>query len=167
MSPETWKSVKRDLGINGGTSTLLKTRKLQITPTTVEIFLQDADYARTMEFAQVNGLRLLTCQEALVFLMENPQKLEKLKGSWFYIQGKGMPKGMSGNKNISKAGEIINCVKSDPEKTIGVAPGPNQLSLCIRSDYNTKMYNRRFSLDAAYEPSYECGAIVCVKDDSK
>ena len=120
-----------------------------------------ANYADSMALLQQNNLRALTYPEALVLIDRNPDLKEHLKDQWFYLEGKGILD-KSGCYAFDNLGNLSK-VKGDPEKTVYIYSGTNPLSLHVHTAGDARFYERRFSLDAYYDPQDVASVVVGVR----
>ncbi len=130
---------------------------------TTGVFLAhtEANQKASMALLKQNGFRALTYQEALVKIDQNPELKEQLKGKWFYLDGKGSA--LSGYYTFNGKGELTQG-KGDMEKTVCVWNGNQPLSLDVHSDYDARVSERRFYLDAYDSPDDAARVVVGVKD---
>ena len=98
---------------------------------TTQIFEKSANYKDSIAFLKSKGMRLLTYQEALVWLNKDSEAKSKLKGRWFYLAGNGTE--LSGFYTFDDKGELKQG-KGDMEKNVFVCDGNNPLSLNVHTD---------------------------------
>ncbi len=78
-------------------ASITKTQAQVVNAVIPQIVKQDGvnltgNHAKSIKILQDNGMRALTYQEALVWLMQNPEIKEQLKNKWFYLEGVGTDK---------------------------------------------------------------------------
>ena len=125
---------------------------------TPQIFEKSANYEDSIKFLKRNGMRLLSYQEALVWLDKDKKAKSKLKGKWFYLAGKGTE--LSGFYTFDDKGELKQG-KGDMEKNVYFWNGNNPLSLYVLA-YSLARYSLiwRFILYAVNDPSYVARVVV-------
>lgn len=125
----------------------------------VSIINKEANHADSMKIIEDADLRPMTVGEALLLIDKDPELKEKLKGKWFYLDGKGF-KEESGYYKFDSNGDLSKG-KGNPEQTLYAYSGSNPLSLLVRDgadvDYG------RFLLDASYDPSDVAPVVVGLK----
>ena len=126
---------------------------------TPQIFKKSANHEDSIAFLKSNGMRLLTYQEALVWLDKDSEAKSKLKGRWFYLAGKGTE--LSGFYTFDQNGTLTEGT-GDIEKTVYVYSGSNPLSLLVNTDDYSRNMERRFDLDAFSDPSDVARVVVGV-----
>lgn len=123
----------------------------------VSIINKKANHSDSIKILEDEGLRPMTYQEALVIINQDSKLKEKLKGNWFYLEGKGFKDGgyykFDSNGALSKG-------KGDPEQTVYAYSGPHPLSLYVGDDAGVVW---RFDLDASNDPSLVAPVVVGVK----
>ena len=124
---------------------------------TPQIYEKSANHKDSIAFLKSKGMRLLTYQEALVWLDKDSEAKSKLKGRWFYLEGKGTQ--LSGYYTFNDKGELKEG-KGEIEKTVYVYSGNNPLSLGVRTDNYTRDCGRRFDLVAYDVPSIVARVVV-------
>lgn len=88
----------------------------------LHVFKQNSNHVQSMQLLADNGLRPLTYQEALVYLMQYPEDKEKLKRKWFWLDGKGITE--IGLFSFNEKGELIELTgKETLEQKVRVWPG--------------------------------------------
>ena len=131
---------------------------------TPQIVEKSANHEDSIAFLKRKGMRLLTYQEALVWLDKDSEAKSKLKGKWFYLAGNGTE--LSGFYTFDDKGELKQG-KEDMEKNVYVWNGNNPLSLNVLTDNGTRYGGWRFLLVANDAPSCVARVVVGVKTSSK
>ena len=131
---------------------------------TPQIYEKSANHNDSIAFLKSKGMRLLSYQEALVWLDKDSEAKSKLKGRWFYLAGNGTE--LSGFYTFDDKGELKEG-KGELEKNVYVCDGNNPLSLGVHTDDFARDVGRRFALYAGYVPSYVARVVVGVKTSSK
>ncbi len=139
-------------------------KRRRMTDMDIKIINQEADYENTLSILKENKLRPLTYQEALVSIDKDLELKNKLKGKWFYLQGKGLDK--EGYHTFNNKGNLKEG-KGNMEETIYLWSGKNPLSFGVRSDYGALINGRRFGLSASNSPDSVAGVVVGVQAKPK
>jgi hypothetical protein len=116
-----------------------------------------------MGILEKNKMRPLTKEEALVWLTQNPEMKEQLKGRWFYLAEKdGIA--LDGLFTVNAKGELVKPTGNETlEQTVRVWSGKNPLCLLVYSDYGAADGGRRFVLDAYGDPRVVAPVVVGVE----
>ena len=107
-----------------------------------------------MKVLSDNGLRPLTYQEALVHLTQNPELKEQLKEKSFYLASNDEFRGRfraDDQYNIDDNGTLIRG-RGSPENTVYVYRGNGPLLFGVRSDFETRIHEKRFDIYADISP---------------
>ena len=131
---------------------------------TPQIYEKSANHNDSIAFLKSKGMRLLSYQEALVWLDKDSEAKSKLKGRWFYLAGNGTE--LSGYYTFDDKGKLTEG-KGEIEKTVYVWSGSNPLSLCVHADYYARYCEGRFVLDASDVPSFVARVVVGVSNTLK
>ena len=126
----------------------------------IEIINERADFKRSRIIALKHGLRLLSLKIALIEINKDKQLKQRLKGEWFYLDGKGSQ--LSGYYTFNDNGELTKG-KGDIEKTVYVWKGKQPLSLGVHSVYNARLNGWRFLLNAFNVPQVVASVVVGFK----
>ena len=103
---------------------------------------QIADHSESMKLLADNGLRPITYREALV---RAPELIEKLRGRWFWLDGKGIRE--DGTYAYDANGELAKPTgKETIKKKIHVFPGDQPLFLSVFANYTAEVISARFGL---------------------
>ena len=120
------------------------------------------DLEQSKKILKDHGMRLLTKEEALVWLAQHPEEKEKLKEKWFYLDGKGITE--NGLYSFNEKGELIGLTgKETVEQKVCVWSGKNPLHLSVYSDVGAAYYDWRFCLLASRSPQGVASAVVGVE----
>ncbi len=119
-----------------------------------------SDYNDSMALLRQNGLRPLAFREALVKIDQDPELKERLKGKWFYLEGKGTE--LSGYYTFDEKGELFRG-KGEIERTVYICDGPQPLSLVVLNGSYVRYDERRFGLDAYSGPDNIATAVVGIR----
>ena len=135
----------------------------EVSNTGVFIAKIEANHKDSMSILRQNGLRPLTCSEALVKIDQSPKLKEQLKGLWFYLDGKGSA--LSEFCTFNDKGELRQG-KGDIEKTVWVFYGDLPLKLYVPYiDNDARIIGRRFDLYANTYPNLVARVVVGVRPD--
>ncbi len=116
---------------------------------------------QSMKILADHDMRALTYQEALVWLTQNPEIKQQLKGKFFfYLEGVGIDK--NGLYTVDGKGELKSG-SGKLEETVRVWPGKNPLSLDVVSDGDARIVGGRFVLDGVSSPDGVAPVVVGVK----
>ncbi len=142
-----------------------KTQEQVVSAVIPQIIQQDGvnltgNDAQSMKILADHSMRPLTYQEALVWLMQNPEIKEQLKGKFFYLEGVGTDK--SGLYTVGGKGEL-KPGSGEFEETVLVWSGKNPLSLGVCSGDRARVGGRRFDLIGDGSPDGVAPVVVGVK----
>ncbi len=157
MPKETWEAVKRSLGIEINTKQIerdakaaqrVAARKEESIYFDLKIIKQPAYYEESINILKENGLRPLTCREAL---SRAPELIEKLKGENFFLAEK-IRKFMICYA-YNEHGELLKPTRTTeiPDQIALIWPRrlPNYLTVC--SDFVSKIIDARFSINGVWK----------------
>ncbi len=150
-----------------GNKTTEEVQFKEINHTGVYISRTNATYADSVSLLQKNGLRLLTHQEALVFLFRNSYLHERLKGSCFYLAGEccERPSYYRDSEQCYEASfddqGNLREPRGDLKKIVRVFPGKNPPVLNVH-DIGTPSYKGSFDLLGNSDPQQAASFVVGV-----
>jgi hypothetical protein len=124
------------------------------------LFISDSggDRAQSKSKLKRSGLRMLTYREAFSL---SPEVIARLKGTWFYLDGKGLRK--SGICTFDEKGNISRAArKAPPDRRVRVYKGKKPLSLDVCSSTEAGW---RFALYANYDPDAIAPVVAGVRRD--
>lgn len=121
------------------------------------IITQKADYENTKRILKEKHLRLLTYQEALVWLDKDTKAKEQLKGKWFWLDWEGSI--LSGYYTFNDKGELTEG-KGNIEETVYAWSGSQPLSLDVLTDLDARIDERRYYFYASGGPSNVASVVV-------
>ncbi len=126
---------------------------------TIKVLEQRGNHAQSMDILAKNGLRPLTYQEAL---SRSSELIEKLKGKWFYLDGKGIAG--SGIYTFNENGALVAPKGNEAlDQKVRVWSGSNPLSLFVNSDNVARYLGRRFYLGGGDLPYGVAPVVVGVE----
>lgn len=119
----------------------------------IKILRQGGNHTRSMEILARNDLRPLTHREALA---RAPELIEKLKGTWFYLDGKGTFG--DGIYTFNARGDLVQPNGNEKyDQKVRVYSGNRSLALFV---YPGTYYDWRFGLFGDLKPSNVAPVVV-------
>ncbi len=126
----------------------------------LQVLEQGGNHSQSMKLLTENGLRPLTYQEAL---SRSSELIEKFKGKWFWIAGKGIHE-EDEIYVFNPQGELVKSNgKESIDQKVRVWSGSQPLSLDVDSDYYARDFGRRFLLDGGGSPDVVAPVVVGVR----
>lgn len=129
----------------------------------IRILEQGGDHARSMELLAKNNLKPLTYPDAL---SRSTELIERLKGEWFWMSGRGIE--IDGTFTFNRNGELVELAgKETANRMIRVWKGSTPLSLYVCPDTDVRSYGRRFALSGDTFPQWAASVVVGIMDATR
>jgi len=173
VSPGNWAAIKASFpGIaaaaNGNQSTTVQGTVGRFAGITV--LDKEANSPNSEFILETHGLRPVTYQEILIALDRDWELKEKLKGRWFWLEGKGVENG--GDHTLQPDGSLKEGRSEDLEKTVYIMKedsnllrGEERRSLEVYTDEVAVITNRRYRLITTIGSAAIASAVVGIPEE--